>query len=236
MNGSEWLSTLPENPGAERDKKVLDAISSGIAICSWSPITSSIPNHQATFQVNEDAVYVILDDGSRFRFQVSAKLAQQCADLVGGSLITSKISDLAYQQACIKLPATLLPAGADMVTTTKSKVWNYKLEAARDGREGLIRDCGKAWILHNLLGGTRAINYGYYDPHAPNINPQQIRMWQTVGTRHDSAHTDESQTLILMENVCVVDGKGMNVADLIKDPVLCGLASYDGVLKFTRQP
>lgn len=239
MNGSEWLDSLPEKPGHNRDDKILEAISENLAVCTWTPITSSIgTEHTATFQVCEDAVYVELDDASRFRFQVDAKLAQRCADLLEASLITSKISDLAYQQAQVKLTATILPASADMVTTTKSKQWNASIEKKRNGQTGLIRDCGKTWILSNQLNlkPNVAINYGFYDPRAPYVNNVGIKMWQTLGTRHNSAHTDYSQTLLVMSKTCEVDGEEMLVSDVMAHPVLCKLLSYEGVLKLVRQP
>lgn len=243
MNGSEWLASLPENPSTERDNHILQAINDGLVVCTWGSITSSIQNpsrefHQATFQVCLDAAYVVLDDGSRFRFQVSAKLAQLCADALDGSLITSKISDLTYQQTENKSSATTLQAGPDMVTTSKSKLWNSLVEKKRNGDEGFIRDCGKAWILSNQLAlrSNMAINYGFYDPKAPYSGRRGLKMWQTLGTRHDSAHTDYSQTLIIMSSTCEVDGCSMAVEEVMKSPVLCGLLSDEGVMKFTRQP
>jgi len=236
--GTAWLASLLENPGSDRDKQVLDAISYGIVVCDWSPVTSLYQNHVATFQVSTDAAYVKLDDESRFRFQVSAHLAQLCADALNASFITTKISDLSYQQAQVKLAATLLPAGSDMVTTTKSKLWNAEIEKKRNNQNGLIRDCGKAWIISNQLGlhPNEAINYGFYDPNAPYTNRFGIKMWQTLGTKHNSAHTDYSQTLLLMSSTCQVDGQQMKVSDVMQSPTLCGLISDEGVLKFTRQP
>lgn len=238
MNGSEWLATLPENPSPSRDTLILQAISDGLAICTWVPITSTYKKYQATFYTCEDAIHVSLENGSRFRFQVNAKLAQNCADALDASLITTKISDLAYQQAKIKLSATLLSAGPDMVTTSKSKKWNALLEQKRNNQEGLIRDCGKTWILSNKLGlrANIAINYGFYDSRAPYLNKFGIRMWQTLGTRHNDTHTDYSQTLVLMSKCCQVDGQEMTVTEVMQDPVLSGLISDEGVLKFTRQP
>lgn len=242
MNGSTWLASLPENPGNERDNKILDAISNGIVVCRWKALQTTHQKHQATFYVCEDAAHVVLDDGSRFRFQVSAKLAQLCADALNASLITSKISDITYQQTKIKLSATTLPAGPDMVSTSKSKFWNTKVEQKRKtaklAEDDFVRDCGKAWILTNRLGGkpNLAANYGFYDIRAPHANKIGQKMWQTVGTRHDSAHTDYSQTLLLMSQTCEVDGQQMNVADVMQSLELCGLISDEGILKYTRQP
>lgn len=234
MNGSEWLASLPEQPGAERDHLILEAISSGLAHCQWLAIFSSIPHHTASFYVSDDAMFVELEDQSRFRFTVSAALAQQCADLVSASLLTTKISDLAYQQATILLPATVLPPGPDMSTTTQSKAWNRILEQHRAGREGLLRDCGKAWILSNTPNAG-AVNYGFYDSQAPYTNRHGIKMWQTLGTKHNAWHVDYSQTLLLMQEICVVDGEATTVTELLQDPELCSLISDEGVIHTTKQ-
>ena len=237
MNGSDWLKSLPNQPNAERNRAVLSAVESGLAVCTWVPIISRHASNQAVFYVCEDAVYVPLENGSRFRFQVTAKLAQSCADLLDASLITSKVSDLAYAQAAIKVPATLLPADALMATTAHSLAWNERVEKARAGRAGLFRDCGKAWVLSNRLRGPgSAVNYGYYDSRAPYANPQGIKLWQNLGARHDSSHQDMSQTLLLMKSTCEVDGQTMNVADVMTHPELHPLISNEGILKYTRQP
>lgn len=240
MNGTEWLNSLPNNPSKNRDDKVLQAITSGLAICTWFPITSSIPGHTAIFQVSEDAIYVILEDESRFRFQVSASLAQKAADLLGAVLPTAKIHDLSYQQAKIKIPATLLSPGPEMVTTNKSIVWNKALEKKRKSLkvEGLVRDCGKVWILNNRLGlrNNIAINYGFYDPKAPYTSKSGQQMWQTIGTRHNAYHTDYSQTLVLMSSTCQVDGQQMSTYEVMQSTTLNGLISDEGILKFIRQP
>jgi hypothetical protein len=237
MDAQSWLNSLPNNPGPARDQAVLDAISGGIVVCNWSPITSTIAGHTAIFQVCEDAAYIELPDSSRFRFQVSATLAQKCADLLSASFITSKISDLAYKQAQVVVGVSTLSPDPDMVTTDKSKKWNTAVENKRASRTGLFRDCGKAWILSNRLSTpVSAVNYGFYDKSAPYVSQGGLKMWQTVGTRHDRSHTDYSQTLILMSSSCEVDGQSVNVIDVMKDPKLSSLLSYEGVLRFTRQP
>lgn len=235
-DGQTWINSLPENPGTTRDKMVIDAMTNGLAVCQWIPITSTIKDHTAVFQVCDDAVRVE-DNGYRFRFQVTAKLAQQCADLWDASPITSKISDLCYQQSQVILGATTLSAGPDMVTTTKSKKWNDSFEKKRNGRAGLIRDCGKFWILDNKLAiSAGAVNYGFYDKSAPYVGPGGLKMWQTIGTRHNALHTDYSQVLMLMKKTCLLDNQEVNIVDLMKDPNLSKLLNYDGVLKYTRQP
>lgn len=239
MTGTEWLDKLPNQPGADRDKMTLEAIGNGTIHCNWLEVKSSIPDHECIFFVCDDAVRADLDNGERFRPQVSALIAQKCADVLGAMLPTAKICDLAYQQATVKLDATILPANADMVTTSRSKTYNTALEKKRAGKDGLVRDCGKAWILSNRLIGMPknwAANYGFYDAKAIYKNPSGIKMWQTIGTRHNNLHTDYSQTLIIMTNYCKLDGQMVDVSKVLTDPYLCALGSNEGVLKILRQP
>ena len=238
--GYEWLTNLPEKPGKERDTIILDAVSAGIVSCQWLPITSSINNHTATFYVCDDALYAEFGDGTRFRPQCTATMTQQAADILGASMITAKISDLAYQQADVVLDAQPLPAGPDMVTTTKSKQYNELVEKKRAGRTGLIRDCGKAWILHNaivpvVMGARGAVNYGFYSKSANSKNNTGNFLWQNCGFRHNLQHQDYSQTVILMSGECIVDGNEMKVLDVMLDKELSYLLNYEGVVKYTRQ-
>ncbi len=240
MDAETWINSLPNKSGAERNKFILEAVSEGLTTCQWVPITSNYKDYTATFYVCDDAIRVELADGFRFRFQVSAKLAQQCADILNVSFITTKISDLSYKQAQIVVPATTLKAGADMDTTNKSKQWNDLVEKKRAKREGLFRDCGKAWILDNNLkfsGG--AINYGFYDPHAPYIGAGGSKMWQGGvhgGGKHNAEHQDYSQTLIVMRKDCLINDKCYDISDVMRDAVLSYLINYDGILNYTRQP
>lgn len=239
MNNLDWLNQLPNDPTSERDNLILTAIQNGlIKCCDWVPIAINDTNkHQAIFYVCDDAIRLELPDNYRFRIPVSATLAQQCADYLEASLLTAKISDLAYQQASLRTDSVILYPSADMATISKSKVWNERVEKNRSKHEGLFRDCGKAWILSNRLSNPQgAINYGFYDHSAAYTNPQGIKMWQTIGTKHNRFHTDYSQTLMLMKSTCEIDGRSIKVVDVMSSPDLSYLISYEGVLHYTRQP
>lgn len=236
-NGSEWLRNLPNLPGASRDQMILDAAASGLLYAGWKPVTSSLREHKATFYVSEDAFYVTLDNGQRFRPQCNAVLLQKVADVVGGSLVTPKIMDLSYQQADVKLNATIL-SPTNMMTTEKSILFNKEFEKKRAGRIGLIRDCGKTWVLTNQLGlkKNQAINYGFYDTNGPSRSNLGLKLWQWNGTRHDSSHQDYSQLITLMADVCLLNGQEVPVAELLTNKEFAGLGSFEIPLRFTRQP
>lgn len=234
MNGQEYLSGLPEEPNEERNRLTLAAISDGTLIVEWSEIESTYKNHIGKFNVSLDAAYCILDNCSRFRPQFSAAMAVQAAELVGGLLITPKLMDLRHL-ASNKLNATLLNAGPEMSSTSYSKNYNEKLEAKRGDYQGIVSDCGKAWVLSNRLASSAgAVNYGFYDRSAPFTNPRGLKMWQTLGGMHNSNHQDYSQVLLLMGYMCEIDGQSMSVIDVMTNPELCGLISDEGIIKYRK--
>ena len=236
--GQEIYDTLPESDQVARDKMILDAVDGGQLTFDWVDITSSTAdgNHTATFSILSDAAYLSLDNGSRFRPASCAKTLQMIADKVSASLITAKILDLRHAQAPTKLDATILPAAPAMIGTAYSKMWNTKLEAKR-GDLTYISCIGKPFILDNSLGtGMGAVLYGFYSKSGPDISKNGYHMWQSISDRHLPTYQDYSSTIILMKSDCQVDGNCMNVADVMKDPVLCELICYGGVLKYQRQP
>lgn len=234
MTGQEYIDTLPEQPNEQHNQMTLEAISSGVLLVEWSPISSTWKDHVATFQVSTDAAFCLLDSGERFRPQFSAKMAQEAAELVGGMMPTTKILDLRHL-ASNQLNAILLTAGPDMSSTTYSKNYNQKLEAKRANYEGIVSDAGKPWINDNQLANSNgACLYGFFDKSAPFTNSIGLKLWQQVGTKHNNQHQDYSSTLILMSIVCEVDGDSMMVEDIARDPELSNLLNYGGKLNFTK--
>lgn len=235
-NGTEWLNNLPNLPGPTRDKMILEAAESGLLISEWSIVRSKIPDYEAIFSVTSDALYVTLEDGSRFRPPCSAQLQQQCADVFTASLPTPKIMDMSYIQASVKLDCVSLPAGAKMSTIDYSKLYNKEFEKRRAGRDGLIRDSGKSWVLSNRLGESKtiAINHGFYSKSGPSVSGG-VKLYQSVGGRHNALHTDYSQLIQLVSSQCLLNNETVEIVDLMKHPILCKLLSYE-YLKFSRQP
>lgn len=234
MNGQEFLDSLSEEPTAERNRSTVEALSNGVLIVQWSEIVSQYKSHVAKFQVSTDAAYCLLEDGSRFRPQFSADMAQQAADIVGGCLPTSKLMDLRHQ-ASNKLNANTLTASSLMSSTTYSKEWNKKVELKRAGYEGIVSDCGKAWLISNKLASSKgAVNYGFYHSAAPSVSQCGLKLYQSEGGMHNAQHLDYSQTLILIGATCEVNGQQMTIAELAKEPELSYLLNYSGKLNYTR--
>lgn len=237
MNENEWLNNLPNLPGPTRDKMILQAAESGLLKSEWSIVKSSLPDYEAIFSVTSDALHIVLENGSKFRPPCSAQLQQKCAEVFTASLPTPKIMDMSYVQASIKLDCVSLAAGAKMSTVDYSKLYNQEFEKRRAGREGLIRDAGKSWVLSNRLGESKniAINHGFYSKSGSSISGG-VKLYQSVGGRHNFLHTDYSQLIQLVSSQCLLNNETVEIVDLMKHPVLCKLLSYEGILRYTKQP
>lgn len=218
---SVTIEHLAETDLTKRDRQLFDMKED--MIIDWYTLTTTHNDSEVEFYVVSDAVYLPTDSG-RFRFPVSVESAKPLAEFFGALFCTTKVMDLAYAKADVVLNAVALGATPDMAHTTKCKEFNRRLEILRAGRQGLIRDVGKAWVL--TASGTPT-NYGFYDKNAPNIGPGKFRMWQTPGHKHDSKHQDYSQTLFLMKRTCIVNGIEREVKEVLADEDLYGALSYE---------
>ncbi len=239
---------LPPNPGPGRDEAILTYIREGRYTADLRPLTSNVNGHTAIFYVFCDALKV-----EGVRVNVSAKLQQTIADMLGCSLLTPKVADLAWAQRTVTLPPFTRPITA----TTAAMIENSgKIDAALaklnlTGRD-LIQTVGKHWVIDNdLLTKTgRAENYGWHFEGSSfqgikgeavaslqkDKTGQYMRLIQGRGWAHDMEHVDYSQVCVLMSQMCEVDGKSLELRAVLTDPDLAPLASHQGVMKVFRQP
>jgi len=263
MRGSVFAHGLPTTDDAHarstREALVLDAVRSGVALpIDWLPVQLEASGHAGTLYVAADTLRFGEDgpnadpgDWDWVRIALTATAAQQVADLLGVLLPTDRIADLVFAQADV----VLSPHTQAVVTASTGAMLAHHalIEAERKGRTGLLATVGKEWILGNELypaghpvhplGPLGAINYGWHTtgPARPQAGPFQGRggfvVWQTRGFRHDRAHVDYSQWVPrLVHPRMMVDGIERATAEVMMDPALAPLVSYDGALKGTRYP
>ncbi len=131
---------------------------------------------------------------ARLRYRDAVKVAQG----YGARLLSVEEADKLFAESPFKLAPCILPPTAMMA----SREWAEKHDACvREQLERLnwdghtpVANVGKHWIRGAAAG--RALNYGWHDSKAPNG-----RIWQSLGTRHDDAHTDYSQLTYLVKEI-----------------------------------
>jgi len=235
---------------AERDAAIVQAVAAGLASWRWAPVTVKDGGRVLVFNVLADAVKL---DG--VRVDVSATAGQQCADYIGGILLTARMADLAFLGATVQLEPSpqAITASTPAMVAHSARVDAQIAKRGGPPTSGLVADVGKDWILTNKLvdrppgaklsAGRVAANYGWHVSSSPwkGIHAERSTLptgyvIQGVGTAHDRWHVDYSQVCRVVSIDCDVDGVRRDVRDVLRDAGLAGMLSSEGVLKTLRQP
>jgi hypothetical protein len=217
------LEKFPEH-SKQREELIVAAVAGGaIDAPEWTTIVSNYQGRRAEIQVTTDALTIL-----GVRFDVTAEGAQRIADQLQAILPTPRILQLIWEQADVRLAPCTLPSDAEMASTARMIVHSKCVDERIAGRKGLIVNVGKHWVLTNRIATKRnlAANYGWF--------MKGRRPIQTVGTRHDTAHTDYSQVLRLVRPVIRVDGREVDIRNVGRSPDLWGLVSDEGPLLVWR--
>jgi N-acetyl-anhydromuramyl-L-alanine amidase AmpD len=255
--GTEILQSLPKQPSPKREAAIRQLILDGnYAPISWIAVPVSYNGHKGTLSVMSDSLRLGTAADS-FRIAATAQTAQLTADDFNEdegrddvTMPTTHMVDVAWKaanavqySACtqsvdVPIDAEANPPGPmNLAHMQRIKTHHDAIEQKRDGRCGIINNF-KYWVLTNKYGKrpTSAANYFFADSRAPYLSASGIRMWQTLGLRHNALHVDYSQLLWYVKSTMIVDGVERSVEEVGSDPELCGLVSSEGPLRFWRIP
>lgn len=238
MKGSEFIATLDEQPTAAREEAIIQAVRDQLYLpIQWCGIKSVSGAHFCILYVASDALRIGEPDDF-VRINVTHTGAQTIADIMGYALPTSKIADLLHEQAAVVVSPCTQSPDSKMAYTSRMLKHSQAVTTKIAGKEGLASTVGKDWILSNKLVGKPdlGVNYGWHDKSAPYTSQGGLKMWQTTGTAHNRFHVDYSQVLRLVHRWLLVDGKDMLLENVLTDPELAPMLSYEGVLQVVRHP
>jgi hypothetical protein len=218
------LDKFPTEHGKKREELIVQAVARGAYDPPvWTTITSNYKGRRAEIQVSTDALKIL-----GVRVDVTAEGAQRVADSLGTILPTPRILQLIWEQADVRIEPCTSTADAHMATTARMIQHSECVDQRVGGRKGMVANEGKHWVLSNRTAGKEnlAANYGWF--------LKGRRPIQTVGTRHDTAHTDYSQIVRLVKPMMRVDGREIDIRHVGRSPELWGLVSDEGPLLVWR--
>jgi len=254
LNGIDFCETLQGLSIREREQRILAEVVKGNHWpISWTAVPVQNATHKGTLFVADDVLKIGTDEP--VRLNVSARLSQAISDAMGWPLLTTKMADLVYQHATVRIEPQLQPADP---TDRKRKGYSPRMndigamiradddvESARACRSGLMSCSDKLWVRTNAYSNRpeRARNYGFMTESAPYVSASGIRMWQTLGSAHGPESPDNSQDYrpvwwcVEVRPLDPLVETGMVPVDkVLRDPELADLLSSEGVLKFSRIP
>jgi hypothetical protein len=163
-----------------------------------------------------------------FRIPMSPMTGTKIANLLNCSLPTKKIVDDIYKNAEVKLEPKPMTEKREAVETFLKH--NQIIEEQRQGETlgKLVAGIKKDIVITNKLleKPDKVAIYGWHKLDGNPIQP--------VYTGHIGRYVDYSHGIRLVYNVVTVDGKKMQLADILKDPTLCDLLSDEGVIDTTQ--
>jgi hypothetical protein len=227
--GRVWSLSIPE-----REDAFVQAVIDGDAV-PWPMVDVKVASpdgrHSGAFQISAD--YLSIGTTSDFiRIPLTPLSAQRICDILGFSLPTTKMVDLAWKQASVRLAPQPMgpPYDATMGSMARIAEHNARVETQRAGRTGLVRGHKKDVVLTNQLA-ARPRQVAIYGWHQSNGTPIQ-----SLTLVHTNTYMDYSHGIALIGKTMVLDGGEVDIAEVLSDPELAPLLSDEGVLKVLRQP
>ncbi|WP_437623372.1 N-acetylmuramoyl-L-alanine amidase [Sorangium sp. So ce1151] len=222
---SKPLSWLPAAAGPAREAAILEAVRLGRNDpIRWTTVRVADRSHVLELELPEDALKI-----EGVRVNVTARTAQQLADVLGCLLPTPRIVALAHQQASALVYVGPRTPDATMATTATMVARSRDIDAAIAGQAGLVsQGAWKHWVLSTGATAQRAANFGWYRSNG--------RPWQSLGHAHNLGHTDYSQAWQCPRRQCRLDGRDADLAEVLRDQLLAPLVSWDGPVQGVRQP
>jgi len=209
-------------------------------------VTSSDGARTLVFKVATD-YFSVGEPGDLLRLPLTPTKAQEVADVWGMLLPTPKMVKLIADASVVRLnPHPLAPnLGASL---TQYLAHSQEIDKELAGASGLASGLKKDVVLGNLWKPGKVLIYGWIKPNAPagDANEKQASMmsapagpsWrvQPYSNVHGDFYVDYSHGARLVHPVAVLDGAEVKLADVMRDPALASLVSWEGPLKTTRYP
>jgi hypothetical protein len=231
--GTAFMHRIASLPLQEREAEIYAVISTG-NIPDFLRNTITISDDFAdSLGIKHRVIYEVMPDylavGSEedyCRIPMNPFTAQKLADLLGGSLLTAKLSDHIYSRAETKLePFFYKPIGNANELVTKFEEHNLQVEKQfkeAGGKLGqLVAGIKKDVILssRNAAQPGKVVIYGWHKTDSKPIQP--------VYSGHVFWYVDYSHGIRLVNNQVLVDGKPCLISDILKDPILFRLFSNE---------
>ncbi|WP_141732580.1 hypothetical protein [Oligoflexus tunisiensis] len=170
------------------------------------------------------------DDDEFVRVPMSPVTAQQVADAFGFSLPTARLVDEIYRAARLRLPPNPFKPSDAMVTVDEfvrhDRVIRQQLD--QDQPDELIAGHKKDVVLSNQLN-DRPKKVAIYGWHRANGSPIQ-----PLSTVHGNWYADYSHGIRLISNMVLIGNRPLPLAEVMQDPELAPLVSYEGTLSHVR--
>jgi len=236
--GSAFVRRLATLGAAERRQAILDELLAGnipTFLLELRPVVlaskpSSSPAHRAVIWVMPDYL-AVGSDRDFVRMPMGLYTAVTVARRFGCVLPTRKMVDAIHRQADVRLAPRPMKPGPSMTSPEYLLRHNRTIEGQLAGRPRglLVSGHKKDLVLTKRLArrARRVAIYGWEYADGTPIQP--------LSTVHDGRYADYSHGVRLVSSTVFVDGVARSVFDILEDPSLAGLLTYEGTIHNARE-
>lgn len=230
-SGSAFFASVGDSSGASRDNAIINQLARGNMPRFLQDLTPVVlRGHDSRGASTEIVVCVTPDylalgsDQDFVRVPLGLPAASSIAGRFGMMLPTSRMVDAIYAQAPVKLNPKPMQAGPQMSSTTYFVRHNDTIEAQRSGRGGLIAGHKKDVVVANRMASNpgRVAIYGWHRSNGVPIQP--------VSTVHGASYADYSHGIRLVSRTAYLNGRAVNLEDLLSSSRYAYLLNSDGPL------
>lgn len=231
--GGDFAASLESLSGTSRDAAIAREVMTGnvpdflrdLAPVSFTGVLPTGRSAQVTICVTPDYL-AVGDDHDFMRVPLGLAAAARIAEDFNMMLPTTRMVDAIYAQADLRLSPSPMTPGAQMASTSYFMRHNATVQQQyrnAGGRLGmLVAGHKKDVVLTNRLSSApgRVAIYGW---HRANGNPIQ-----PLSTVHGAEYADYSHGIRLVSRTAFVDGRAVDLRDLLMDGTYAGLLNTGG--------
>ncbi len=239
QSGSEVMQSLEKVHGRQRDEAVTQEVLSGNVpdfLRNLAPV--DIPGVLTTGErvlvtICVTPEYLAVGDDRDFvRVPMGLSAAALIASELGFLLPTPKMVDAIYERAQVRLKPQPMKPTAEMVSTgylmRHSQILDAQRSKVRSDSSALTAGQKKDIVLTNRLRSKpgRVAIYGWHRPDGRPIQP--------LSTVHGAEYADYSHGVRLISQTAFVNGKPVNLEDLMASRDFAGVVSSEGPIRDAR--
>ena len=246
ITGSEFIKQTEKMTPAQREEAILKEILAGnipsfLRNLKEIEVTQKLKdgkNHTVKYRVMPDYL-AIGNDRDFVRMPMSPLAAQIIAEKFNCILPTTKMVDDIYQRAQTRLLPEPMSGGKyanwqSRMMKNEFYAEHQRLVEAQCQKRGhqngqLVAGHKKDVVISNHLDSHRknVVIYGWHDARNGG------KPIQGYGWSHENTYADYSHGIRLISTQVTVDGRAMNIKDVLADRTLCDLLSKEGPVKNT---
>ena len=227
--GSAFLRATAQSTPAERERAILREIRAGNVpghIRALTPVQLDHNGHLATVYVTPDYLALGSDD-DYVVIPMAPRTAMRIAREFGFTLPTRKLVDDIYQHSTLRLTPEPMYPGARMTSNAYYREHDRRIKAQRSRSKGspaLIAGHKKDVVLSTRLVKLphRVAIYGWHRLDGRPIQPLSLV--------HGISYVDYSHGVRLVSRAALLDGREVDISQILADRELNALLSDEGPL------